>query len=47
MSKERDSGDVNDEAIDQYVRHLRRRSEIDPSCPKLIVTLRGYGYRMS
>lgn len=44
---ERVDGDVNDEEIDQYVRRLRRRIEINPSCPKLIVTLRGYGYRMS
>ena len=44
---ERADGDVNDEEIDQYVRRLRRRIELDPSCPKLLVTLRGYGYRMS
>ena len=40
-------GDVSDDEIDQYVRRLRRRIEVNPSCPKLIVTLRGYGYRMS
>ena len=44
---ERTNGDVYDEEIDQYIRRLRRRIERDPSCPKLIVTLRGYGYRMS
>ena len=38
---------VADEEIDQYIRRLRRRIEIDPSNPKLIVTLRGFGYRMS
>ena len=44
---ERSDGDVNDEEIDQYISRLRRRIEINPSCPKLIVTLRGFGYRMS
>ena len=44
---ERANGDVNDEDIDQYIRRLRRRVELIPSCPKLNVTLRGYGYRMS
>lgn len=44
---ERTNGDVNDEEIDQYIRRLRRRIELNPSCPKLIVTLRGFGYRMS
>ncbi len=44
---ERTNGDVYDEEIDQYIRRLRRPIGRDPSCPKLIVTLRGYGYRMS
>ena len=44
---ERANGDVNDENIDQYIRRLRRRVEPIPSFPKLIVTLRDYGYRMS
>ncbi len=44
---ERADGDVTDEEIDQYIRRLRTRIEIDPSAPKLIVTFRGYGYRMS
>ena len=44
---ERADGDVSDEEIDQYIRRLRTRVEVDPSAPKLIVTLRGYGYRMS
>ena len=38
--------DVTDEEIDQYIRRLRRRIEEDPSHPKLVVTLRGFGYRM-
>ena len=44
---ERADGDVTDEEIDQYIRRLRTRIEIDSSAPRLIVTLRGYGYRMS
>ena len=42
---ERD-GVVTPEEIDQYIRRLRRRIEEDPSQPKLIVTLRGHGYRI-
>ena len=38
--------DVTDEEIDQYIRRLRRRIEEDPSDPKLVLTLRGFGYRM-
>ena len=44
---ERADGDVTDEEIDQYIRRLRTRIEINPSAPRLIVTLRGYGYRIS
>ena len=44
---ERPDGDVTDEEIDQYIRRLRRRVEVDASDPKLIVTLRGFGYRMA
>ena len=43
---ERPEGDVTPEEIDQYIRRLRRRIEEDPSQPKLIVTLRGHGYRI-
>ena len=43
---ERPDGDVTPEEIDQYIRRLRRRIEEDPSRPKLIVTLRGHGYRI-
>ena len=43
---ERPDGDVTPEEIDQYIRRLRRRIEEDPSQPKLIVTLRGHGYRI-
>ena len=43
---ERPDGDVTPEEIDQYIRRLRRRIEENPSSPKLIVTLRGHGYRI-
>ena len=43
---ERPEGDVAPEEIDQYIRRLRRRIEENPSTPKLIVTLRGHGYRI-
>ena len=42
---ERSEADVTPEEIDQYIRRLRRRIEEDTSRPKLIVTLRGHGYR--
>ena len=44
---ERSDGDVTPEEIDQYIRRLRRRVEENPSSPRLIVTLRGHGYRMA
>ena len=43
---ERSEADVTPEEIDQYIRRLRRRIEENPSKPKLIVTLRGHGYRI-
>ena len=43
---ERSEADVTPEEIDQYIRRLRRRIEEDASKPKLIVTLRGHGYRI-
>ena len=43
---ERPDGDVTPEEIDQYIRRLRLRIEENPSRPKLIVTLRGHGYRI-
>ncbi len=33
-----------DELVKWHIGHLRRKIEIDPSSPKLIVTRRGYGY---
>ena len=44
---ERPDGDVTDEEIDQYISRLRRRIEENPAEPRLIVTIRGYGYRMA
>lgn len=43
---ERIEGDVTPEEIDQYISRLRRRIETDPSKPSLIVTMRGFGYRI-
>ena len=34
----------SDELVKWHVGHLRRKIELDPSSPKLIVTRRGYGY---
>lgn len=33
-----------DELVKWHIGHLRRKLELDPSSPKLIVTRRGYGY---
>lgn len=43
---ERADDGASPEEIDQYILRLRRVIEIDPSSPELIVTLRGYGFRM-
>ena len=44
---ERGEGDVTDQEIDQCIRRLRLRIEADSSQPHYIVTVRGYGYRLS
>ena len=44
---ERGGGDVADQDIEQYVRRLRLRIEPDPSHPQYLLTVRGYGYRLS
>lgn len=36
----------DDRTVDVHIRHLREKIESDPSKPKLIVTVRGHGYRM-
>ena len=43
---ERGGGDVGDHEIDQCIRRIRLRIEPDPSQPKFVVTVRGYGYRL-
>ena len=44
---ERSGGDVGDQEIEQTVRRLRLRIEADPSQPRYVVTVRGYGYKLS
>lgn len=43
---ERGEGDVGDQEIEQLIRRLRVRLEPDPSHPRYLMTLRGYGYRL-
>jgi DNA-binding response OmpR family regulator len=42
-----DSAYRDPRAIDVHVRHLREKLEEDPSNPRLILTVRGAGYRLS
>ena len=44
---ERESGDVGDQEIEQCIRRLRLRIEPDPSQPRHILTVRGYGYKLA
>lgn len=44
---ERSEGDVGDQEIEQTIRRLRLRIEPNPSQPRYIVTVRGYGYKLS
>lgn len=37
---------VNDNTLSVYVKRLREKIEIDPSNPKLILTVRGMGYKI-
>ncbi|MCH8205880.1 MAG: FHA domain-containing protein [Chloroflexi bacterium] len=43
---ERDEGDVGDHEIEQCVRRVRVRIEPDPSNPRYLVTIRGFGYKL-
>ena len=43
---DRTDGDVSDGEIEQCIRRIRLRTEADPSDPKLVETVRGYGYKM-
>ena len=42
-----DSAYRDPRAIDVHVRHLREKLEEDPSSPRLILTVRGAGYRLA
>ena len=42
-----DSAYRDPRAIDVHVRHLREKLEEDPAHPRLIVTVRGAGYRLN
>ena len=44
---EREPGDVGDQEIEQSIRRLRLRIEPDPSSPKFIITVRGFGYKLA
>lgn len=37
---------VEDNTLNVYIRRLREKIEDDPSCPKLLITVRGLGYKM-
>lgn len=36
----------DERTVDVHIRHLREKLEADPSQPKLILTVRGHGYRL-
>ena len=44
---ERTQGDVGDQEIEQCIRRLRLRVEIDPSQPKYVLNVRGSGYKFA
>ena len=44
---ERDGGDIGDQEIEQTIHRLRLRIEPDRSNPRYILTVRGYGYKLS
>jgi len=41
---ERESGDVSDADIEQCIRRIRQKIEVDPKRPETIITRRGHGY---
>ena len=43
---EREQGDVGDTEIDQYIRRLRRRLGDNGKTHRIILTIRGYGYKI-
>ncbi|MCL0101973.1 winged helix-turn-helix domain-containing protein [Dehalococcoidia bacterium] len=44
---DREGGDVGDQEIEQCIRRLRLRIETDPSQPRHILTVRGFGYKLN
>jgi DNA-binding response OmpR family regulator len=42
-----DRGDASVEDVKKYIHMVRRKVEIDPAHPKLVVTVRGFGYRLA
>ncbi len=44
---ERSEGDVGNHEIEQSVRRVRVRIEADPSSPRYLVTVRGFGYSLN
>jgi len=45
--RERQDGDVGNQEIEQTIRRIRLRIEPDPSRPRYVVKVRGYGYKLS
>lgn len=43
---ERTDGDVGNHEIEQCVRRVRVRIEQDPSNPRFLLTVRGFGYKL-
>lgn len=43
---ERGGGDVGDQEIEQCMRRIRLRVEPDPSQPRFVQTVRGFGYKL-
>ncbi len=38
---------VTERSVDTLVRHLRRKIEVDPAEPRLVLTVWGYGYKFA
>jgi DNA-binding winged helix-turn-helix (wHTH) protein len=43
---ERTGGEVGDQEIEQSIRRIRLRIELEPSKPEYIINVRGYGYKL-
>ena len=44
---ERIRGDVGDQEIEQSIRRIRLRIEPEPSRPRYVINVGGYGYKLS